>query len=306
MRTLLTLAAATVLTVALSACGGGSGTGSSVPATSPAGGAAPSQSTQSILTVSDASRIVLPPRGSDRYIDSVSNLNYYGGPVMNSPNIYVVFWGWGSDPAGEQAYLTKFLNGIGGSAWLNTVTQYSSTAGPIVNSAGQLKGTWSDPSSVPRHPTDYQVAVEAYYATQHFGAAGPDTAIIVATPTGHYTRGFGTQWCAYHNYATTYSGTVINYTNLPYMTDAGQGCGMNAVNSGSAGLLDGVSIVAGHEVAESETDPEPSSGWLDRSGSEIGDKCAWINMADTTLSTGNFAVQPLWSNAKSGCVLHTP
>jgi hypothetical protein len=34
------------------------------------------------------------------------------------------FWGWTSDPSGEQAYLTRFLSSIGGTSWLSTVNQY--------------------------------------------------------------------------------------------------------------------------------------------------------------------------------------
>src|SRR5581483_5726673 len=49
--------------------------------------------------------------------------------------------------------------------------------------------------------------------------------------------------------------------DIPYQTDAGANCGQNFVNSGSAGLLDGVSIVGGHEFAEAATDPNPGLGW---------------------------------------------
>ncbi len=45
------------------------------------------------------------------------------------------------------------------------------------------------------------------------------------------------------------------------------------MNAGSAGPTDGITIVGGHEFAETETDIFPSTGWLDGSGSEIGDKC---------------------------------
>lgn len=102
---------------------------------------------------------------------------------------------------------------------------------------------------------------------------------------------------------------VIAFTDLPYMTDAGASCGQNFVNSGSAGTLDGVSIVSGHEYAEAMTDPQPSTGWVDVNGQENGDKCAWIapgtpgGSADITLLTGTFAVQSLWSNAVDGCVI---
>ena len=49
------------------------------------------------------------------------------------------------------------------------------------------------------------------------------------------------------------------------------------------------------------TDPQPSTGWTDSSGSEIGDKCAWVSLQNTSFSTGTFPTQPLWSNAISGC-----
>ena len=74
-------------------------------------------------------------------------------------------------------------------------------------------------------------------------------------------------------------------------------------------------IVSGHEEAETQTDPVPSSGWVDSSGAEIGDKCAWISSGqgaaqNITLSTGTFAVQSLWDNAFSGgsggCVISGP
>lgn len=46
----------------------------------------------------------------------VGNLSNHGGPVQNSPVMYIVFWGWASDPSGEQSYLTGFLSVVGGSS----------------------------------------------------------------------------------------------------------------------------------------------------------------------------------------------
>ena len=36
---------------------------------------------------------------------------------------------------------------------------------------------------------------------------------------------------------------------MPFLTDVGASCGKNFVNAGSAGNLDGVTIVGGHEYA---------------------------------------------------------
>ncbi len=123
---------------------------------------------------------------------------------------------------------------------------------------------------------------------------------MVATPTGHSTAGFAVSggFCAYHGKIA--ADPNVTYTNLPYMTDGGSACGANTVS----GPLDGVSIVEGHELAESITDPLLNA-WIDASGNEIGDKCAWTDLSVITTSLGNFAVQPLWSNAANGCVLST-
>ena len=82
------------------------------------------------------------------------------------------------------------------------------------------------------------------------------------------------------------------------ITDAGSSCGANSVRSN----LDGVSIVEGYEMAETITDPLLNA-WYHSSGSEIGDKCAWVNLSAITTSKGTFAVPPLWSTSAGGCVL---
>ncbi|MBV8489575.1 MAG: hypothetical protein JO199_03520 [Candidatus Eremiobacteraeota bacterium] len=235
-----------------------------------------------------------------------SNLNYYGGPVQTTPHIYVVYWGFnasGADPNGEQTRNTNFLSAVGGSQWLSTVTQYYQS-GPsyIQNNSGELVSTWVDSTdSVPSSPTDAQVAAEAVKLAQHFGAYSENNSYVVATPHGHNTSGFATQWCAYHS-TTSYGGTTIPYTNMPYMSDGGTSCGENSVNSGSAGILDGVTIVGGHELAETQTDPGAGNGWLDSSGNEIGDKCAWVSLRNNSYSNGTYPNQPLWSNSANGCV----
>jgi hypothetical protein len=218
----------------------------------------------------------------------------HGGPVQTAPVIYVVYWGWTSDPSGEQAYLADFLSTVGGNPWLNTVMQYS--GGNPINLYG---GSWSDLSPIPTQPTDAQIQSEALAAVRHFGlGTSVNIQIVVATPTGHSTSGFGVSggFCAYHG--TIAADPNVTYTNLPYMTDAGSACGANLVN----GPLDGVSILEGHELAESITDPLLNA-WRDASGKEIGDKCEWTNLGDITTTLGKFAVQPLWSNAANGCVL---
>ncbi len=241
-----------------------------------------------------------------------NNLQYFGGPVEKKPKAFLIFWGFnvsGSDPSGEMAYVTALFTGIGGSTWMATDKQYYQITGGvhqhIKNIANQLGGTWIDPSSVPSSPSDAQIRAEAANGEAHFGYNKAGN-YIVFTPHNHNSAGFGSSYCAYHS-PTNSGGGEISYTNEPYMTDAGRNCGENSVNPGAGGLLDGVSIVVGHEEAESQTDPQVNlnTAWAGPLG-EIGDACAWQNLQDITLSTGKFAMQPLWSNAIGACTQHTP
>lgn len=231
-------------------------------------------------------------------IQCLGKLKWHGGDVQVNPKVYLTFWGWhGSDPSGEAPYLQAFFNGVGGSTYGNIQTQYGGNNGTVGNPGGQLHGVWFDESSAPASVfSGSDVAGEAVRSAQHFGY-DPDADYFVATPSGTTDGAFGSRYCAYHGNTT---GTV-RFTFFPYMTDAGTSCGQNQVNSGSAGNLDGVSIVGGHEWAEAITDPDVSTGYYDRLGDENGDKCAWSvgvgQPKNLWLPTGTFAVQSLYSNA---------
>ena len=261
-----------------------------------------------------------------------SNLYYYGGiggvGVETAPQVYVVFYGsqWtNNDPSGEAGIYQSFLQGVFGSGWLNSVTQYcqglasgtyfcNGAGTPAGNSNGVYAGYWYDNTvSAPSQPTQSQLASEAVRAAAHFGnttsSLNASAQYVIATAHGNNSSGFATQYCAYHSSTSSSYGNIA-YTNLPYMTDGGASCG---ANFNGLGPNAGITIVGGHELAETITDQFPNGGWLDSRGAENGDKCAWITSghqgasANTTLSTGTFPVQSLWSNAfnsnSGGCVL---
>ena len=257
-----------------------------------------------------------------------ANLFSHGGAIESAAKVYIVYWGpqWASGfstggftSAQAQAYVEGFFNGVGGSSWANSTTQYCQgvpsgtvqcgTAGVHPsNPANELAGVWNDTSAVPTSPTQSQISAEASAAAIHFtGGVDPQADYMVFTPTGHSMNGFTTTWCAWHS-----SSGNMSYSYMPYQPDAGASCGMNFVNGGSSGYFDGFSIVGGHEYAETVTDPYPNSGWLDGRGAENGDKCAWISSgqgaaANISLGGNSYAVQSLWSNAANsgsgGCVL---
>jgi hypothetical protein len=262
---------------------------------------------------------------------TANDLYYHGGVggigVETAPKIYLVLWGsqWnGNDPSGESTILQNFYKGAGGSPWLNSVTQYcqgvasgtyscGSAGQHAGNQTGIFAGIWADNiGTAPKRPSQSQLAAEAVKAAAHFGntssASNASVQYVIATSHGNSASGFGSQYCAYHSSTSSSYGNVA-YTNLPYMTDAGASCG---ANFNGLGAKAGITIVGGHEMGETITDQFPNGGWLDSSGAENGDKCAWISSgqgasANVSFSTGTFPVQSLWSNAfnsgSGGCVL---
>lgn len=244
---------------------------------------------------------------------AVSNLTYHGGPVQTTPKVVLVLWGMSaSDP--EATILQNFFNHTGGSPWQNINHQYTQNDGNGLcsstqnntsicagNQTGELLATVVDSSSVPRRPSQSNVANEASKWAATYGH-GPNINYFVAMAKGHDPSGFKSQWCAFHSW-TGSGNTEVSYTDFPYQTDAGANCGAGFINS--PGTYDGVTIVGGHEYAETVTDPEPNTGWLDSSGAENGDKCAWLKppASNQTMNGSSFPVQGLWSNAVSGCAV---
>jgi len=253
-----------------------------------------------------------------------NNLSYRGGVggigVETAPRVYLVLWGsqWtGNDPSGEASILESFYTNVGGSQWLNSVKQYCQgvpTGTVSCNGAGTPAGgtvsfsstasVWADNgSTAPSSPSQAQLAAEAVNAAAHFGqttaSLNASAQYVIATATGNNSSGFGTSYCAWHSSTSSQYGNIA-YTNLPYMTDAGPSCG---AGFNGLGATAGITIVSGHEMAESITDQFPNGGWLDRNGEENADKCAWSAATSAQPMGGaSFPVQPLWSNASGGCV----
>jgi hypothetical protein len=236
-------------------------------------------------------------------------MTYHGGPIQQHPKVYLLLWGpnWSTDS--NTSYLQNLIAGLGVQPqddWSTSMSQYTDSSGNHPTFNGSVyAGTFQDTTTPPYGATQAQLGAEAdaFYSSQRL-TDNTNTQIVVATQDGTCPSGFygscntSGSYCAWHSYTSTYQ---VPYTNLPYLTN--QLCGAGYVNN--PGPNDGVSIVEGHEYGETVTDPKLNA-WYDTDGSgENGDKCAWTGLANVTLSTGTFAMQPLWSNSAGGCVMHT-
>ena len=235
-----------------------------------------------------------------------------GDPSGEAPDVQAFFKGLGTNNELWSGVMTQYCDGVASGAQTCPASNTEHVAYP---SGGALAGVWVDESAAsPSAATGHQLGVEAVNAAAHFGnttaASNRDTQYVVISPHGANPDGWLTQgFCAWHDYNgdSTLSGGAVSssfgdiaFTNLPYITDQGTSCGQDFVNS--SGTLDGVTIVEGHEYAETITDQNPAGGYTDSSGEENGDKCAWVTPGtsggsfDLTTSTGTFAVQTTWAN----------
>jgi hypothetical protein len=250
--------------------------------------------------------------------DGNGNTTLSGDPSGMAPRVQQLMKGLGTNNELWSGVMTQYCEGVAAGAQ----TCPANAAHVGYPTGGAYAGIWVDTSAAsPSSSNGHQIGTEAVKAASHFGnttaASNRNAQYVIVSPHGTTPDGFnaGGGFCAWHDWngdSTLTGGAVsssvgdVAFTNLPYITDAGSSCGQNFVNSGSAGTLDGVTIVEGHEYAETVTDQNPAGGWTDSSGAENGDKCAWVTSgsgasANVAFSTGTFAMQTTWSNDVSGC-----
>jgi hypothetical protein len=236
---------------------------------------------------------------------------YQGGPIIVKPKFYFTFWGYKKfgDAQGVQPLLETYAKNMGGSSHNDIETQYyqvvNSAKTYITNPSNQYGGSWNDESAIPKRPTDAQIGAESLRAVGHFGY-DPNGVYFVATAHDHSEVGFVSHWCSYHSF-TYYKNKPVPYANLPYIPDAGKACGADWIKppADESAKDEGVTILAGHEFGETITDPQPYSAWTGPDG-EVGDQCAWHNLANDPFGTKSYASQPMASNATGSCVQSYP
>ena len=241
-----------------------------------------------------------------------NNLIYNGGSVMGgTANVYAIFWEpSGNVASGYNSLITRYFNDIGGSSLYHIANQYNDNGGNRPSSS-RLAATWTDTGAYPESPLlDSDIQNEVSHAQSVKGwSSSIDNVFFVFTERNadlcfdsSQSECASNAFCAYHD--SFGNGTL--YAAMPYAASFSCNPGGKLPNNNDADLTINVTS---HEQMEAATDPEPSSGWVDSSGQEIGDKCAWTfgtrgsNGANVTFNGHPYLLQREWSNAKRGCSL---
>jgi hypothetical protein len=243
-----------------------------------------------------------------------SNLTYHNGPVMvGTTNIYAIFW----EPSGSyvsptyNSLILRYFGDIGGSSLYHIASQYTQTGGGYASNA-VLASSWVDTQSYPGSTLqDSQIQSEVTHAQSVNGwTSSLNNVFFVFTAKGENicagSQCSFTTFCAYHSNF----GNNTLYASMPYTGTNLSACGVSTSPNNDFDA-DSTINVTSHEEIEAATDPL-GTAWYDRSGNEIGDKCAWnfgptnSQGGDVTWNGHTYEVQKEWDNKISGCALTGP
>jgi hypothetical protein len=248
--------------------------------------------TRKLAGRSDAIRIV-PLHHPQNLQASAPHLTYRNGPLMETVEVFTVFWGaaWKSAPSDKfMQDLNDFFDYILTNPLMDQLAEYNVAKYKITH--GKRTGTAVITPPTKTSVTDAEIQTQlqsAVKSNKTFPKPGANTLYFVFMPEKVKVVQGGSAscqaFCGYHNDINR----KIFYAVMPYPGCAG--C------TGGLAPFDALTSTSSHELCEAITDPIPGKGWYDDSNGEIGDICAW-----KTKKLGKYTVQLEWSNKSNQCV----
>lgn len=241
-------------------------------------------------------------------------MQYFGGPVISNPKVYVVWWGNVANInrtlTAARGGIADFYSGVTNSSFLDWMNEYDTNITTQSGSHAGMPGTGQHIgrgnfigtrtlTPVPAgNVTDAQIQATLDQAFTSGTLPQPDATTIYAI---HFPRSVtitldGSKSCSafggYHFNTTETTRHDAFYIVIP-------DCG-NSFRS--------FTIVNSHELIEATTDAQPTPGsnpdfpqaWNNATGSEVGDLCEGTSGSVTT-ALGTFTVQGIWDEASQGC-----
>jgi len=208
---------------------------------------------------------------------NLSALIDHGGPVINTPTIYLIWYGnWnqnnGSDtPAGQQL-IRDWANGIGGTPHFALNKSYS-TSKPISGSVFYGGQTTDTGTRTSLSDTQIRTIVNNAITSGRLPYNVNGVYFVVTASNVTASSGFCTQYCGWHTVGTLTNGKV-RYSFVGNAKRCISSCAAQSTSPNNNAGVDGAISVMTHELEEATTDPDLNA-WYDSSGAENGDKCAW-------------------------------
>ncbi len=307
------------LIASLSACGISSQSSFSISPGQKTPSASPSASTTPVWPTYN------PTPRVDSGVDpkDTTNLIYHGGPVINGVvNIYLIFW---IDPQYEQPtsdyipLLTRFFHDVGTSPLYANLLQYTDSHGNAPTGA-RVAGSVTDQTTA--FPTAFRTSVGTdwgqYFHQEVMNVATRNNWDYHNAHNLFFLFPIVSNGCGAHGYlgdrpdeTNIHNGSPIADVYYPYANGQDQ-CVVVPQSPNHDHIADIAIGAASHELMEAVSDPY-LTGWFDKSGDEMADKCplppATINPqtnGNVTWHGNTYLIQEEWDNVRHGCVLEGP
>jgi hypothetical protein len=267
--------------------------------------------------------------------DGMSGVQYGNGPVMTSTNtLYYIFYGAWPD-ASQRATLEDLGRNLAGSPLFNVMTTYADRNGAHVTNNLFYGGMVWDNYSQGQQINRSQISAIVHRAIYDRRVLPEDPngiyVVLADQDVGESTFGYDAfceDFCGFHYQGDSTIEHVghlkIAFVGNPhqcqrsfYSPKAQTRCVPNAnPTAGPNGdwAIDEMANVVVHELEESITDPDTSSGWMDAQGNEVGDLCQHNfrdafdpgNGTNANVQIGNrsYWIQSQYANVDTGgCVM---
>ncbi|HEX4863731.1 MAG TPA: hypothetical protein VFV02_06645 [Acidimicrobiales bacterium] len=225
-----------------------------------------------------------------------SPLVYHQGKLLTASTTYAIWWGpTAGFPGDARTGIEQLLGGFGGSNYLGIAGQYM----PSHSATSRFAQSLADPSAPPSRSPSVTTIVNEVAKVLSANNIAPDANAIYLVYTSNFPR---VTFCAWHS-AGAIQGTTVQVGYMPNTAgvagcDPGNLYNANSYSEGTRSVADSTA----HEFMEATTDPVPLTGWADKNGQEIGDKCNFVYSATVTLANkSQWQLQEEWSNAAGGC-----
>jgi hypothetical protein len=245
-----------------------------------------------VLVAGNPSGIVFA-RGSRPGGGGTPNLVYHGGAVMTgTADTTAIFWGssWAGYSGDKLTGIDAFYNGVGGSSYLGTTTEYTDGSGPVSGNVA-YEGNYIDGSAAPSKAPSTSAVLAVVAATVPTPVTNGYYPVYSDQPRGH------ANYCAWHSWGTI-GGTLVQFAFF-FNLDGDRGCDpQDTYADGHSQGLAALANVSGHELSETVTDRH-GDAWYDAQGAENADKCAWTFGGRTIAFTNGstWKIQGNWSNS---------
>lgn len=211
---------------------------------------------------------------------AVSSIIDHGGPVMNTPAIYIIFYGnWnqtnGSDNAAGKQIILDWANGIGSTPHYSLNASYAKPGYPT-NGTAVFGGTTTLTGAYSTRLKDSQIlsTIVSTIKSGVLGAFNPNGVYFLVTSSDvTASSGFCTQYCGWHSSSAQTFGR-LRYSFVGNAKRCVTSCAPQSTSPNGNPGVDGSISVLTHELEEAHSDPDLNA-WYDSSGAENADKCAW-------------------------------